>query len=42
VSRAPTQVWGSSMAEGREFQVTPQQCGDGTRVRVTFEEKNQK
>ncbi|HEY5703958.1 MAG TPA: toll/interleukin-1 receptor domain-containing protein [Terrimicrobiaceae bacterium] len=42
VSRAPTQVWGSSMTEGREFEVTPQQRGDGTRVRVTFEEKNQK
>ena len=42
VSRAPTQVWGSSKAEGREFQVTPQQRGDDTRVRVTFEEKNKK
>ena len=42
VSRAPTQVWGSSDAEGRKFEITPQRRGDDTRVRVNFEEKEQK
>ena len=41
VSRAPTQVWGSSEAEGRKFEVTPERRGDDTRVRVAFEEKDQ-
>ena len=40
VNRAPTQVWGSSQAEGRKFDVSPVQRGDETRVRVSFEEKN--
>jgi Mg-chelatase subunit ChlD len=40
VSRAPTQVWGSSEAEGRKFEVTPERRGDDTRVR--FEEKDRK
>jgi hypothetical protein len=42
VSRAPTEVWGSSEAEGRKFEVTPERRGDETRVRVTFEEKARK
>jgi hypothetical protein len=42
VSRAPTQVWGSSEAEGRKFEVTPERRGDDTRVRAAFEEKNGK
>ena len=42
VSRAPTQVWGSSMAEGRKFVVIAEWRGDDTRARVTFEEKHQK
>jgi hypothetical protein len=42
VSRAPTQAWGSSEAEGRKFEVTPERRGDDTRVRVAFEEKNRK
>ena len=42
VSRAPTEVWGSSEAEGRKFEVTPERRGDETRVRVTFEEKVRK
>jgi len=42
VSRAPTEVWGSSEAEGRRFEVTPERRGDETRVRVTFEEKAKK
>jgi hypothetical protein len=40
VSRAPTQVWGSSDAEGRKFEITPQLRGDDTHVRVNFEERN--
>ena len=40
VNRAPTQVWGSSQAEGRKFDVSPVRRGDETRVRVSFEEKN--
>jgi hypothetical protein len=39
VSRAPTQVWGESDAEGRKFVVSPQRRGDDTRVRVEFEER---
>ncbi len=39
VSRAPTQVWGNSKAEGRKFEVSSERRGDDTRVRVTFEEK---
>ena len=42
VSRAPTQVWGGSEAEGRKFEVTPERRDDDTRVRVVFEEKDQK
>ena len=42
VSRAPTQVWGSSQAEGRKFEVSPERRGDNTRVRVAFEERDQK
>ena len=42
MSRAPTQVWGSSEAEGRKFEVTPERRGDDTRVRVAFEEKANK
>jgi VWFA-related protein len=42
VSRAPTQVWGSSEAEGRKFRVAPERRGDDTRVQVAFEEKDQK
>jgi hypothetical protein len=42
VSRAPTQVWGSSEAEGRKFEVNPERRGDDTRVRVAFQEKGQK
>ncbi len=38
VSRAPTQVWGSSQAEGRKFDVSPERRGDQVRARVTFEE----
>ena len=41
VNRAPTQVWGSSDAEGRKFEVSPERRGDETRVRVSFEEKDQ-
>ena len=36
-----TQVWGSSDAEGRKFEVSPERRGDETRVRVSFEEKDQ-
>jgi VWFA-related protein len=39
VSRAPTQVWGSSASEGRKFEVKPTHRGDETRVRVEFEDK---
>jgi hypothetical protein len=42
VSRAPTQVWGSSKSEGRKFEVTPTRRGDETRVRVEFEDKESK
>ena len=41
VNRAPTQVWGSSEAGGRKFEVNPERRGDDTRVRVTFEEQEQ-
>ena len=39
VSRAPTQVWGSSEVEGRKFEVSPERRGDEVRARVTFEER---
>jgi VWFA-related protein len=42
VSRAPTQVWGESKTEGRKFEVKPARRGDETRVRVEFEDKEQK
>jgi hypothetical protein len=42
VNRAPTQVWGDSKAQGRKFEVNPERRGDDTRVRVTFEEQEQK
>ena len=42
VNRAPTQVWGSSEAQGRKFEVNPERRGDDTRVRVMFEEQEQK
>ena len=39
VSRAPTQVWGESDAEGRKFVVSPKRRDEDTRVRVEFEER---
>jgi hypothetical protein len=42
VNRASTQVWGDSKAQGRKFEVNPERRGDDTRVRVTFEEQEQK
>lgn len=42
LSRGAVKVLGGSESEGREFEVTAERRGDETRVRVEFDDKEQK